>query len=182
MSTWNNIIKHFNFDKTQRLENLYHKLGDEGWDNLTKEIEDETNGRISSLFSDQVRGVRSAYNSNTIEEDFKNDCKIVNEIIKKYEKMIKRCLEINCLCNYEEETARHAVEDRYQDNDWYVLRYDTKTTEYYNEIVFMTFDKALAKFKRTKPTHENERVELMFAPEQSDPEYFDNIVVKYKTL
>lgn len=179
MSTWNNCIKRFDNNKVVRLEHLFYVLGQEGWDNLTKEIEDETDGRITTVFTDEVRGVKSRYNS---EDEFKTDLKLVNTILKKYEKMVKRGLEINCLCNYEEETAHHALEDRYQDKDWYVLRYDTETTEYYNEIVFQTFDEALKKFNRTKPTHKNERVELMFAPTEDDTEYFDNIVVKYKTL
>ncbi len=179
MSTWFNYVKRFDSKKVVRLEHLYYVLGQEGWTNLEDEVKDETNGRITSVFTDEVRGTKSSYNS---EDEFIADLKLVNTIIKKYEKMVKRSLEIKCLDNYEEETAHHAVEDRYQDKDWYVLRYDTETTEYYNEIVFQTFDEALKKFKKTKPTHKNERVELMFAPTEDDPEYFDNIVVKYKTL
>ena len=101
MSTWNNCIKRFDNKKVERLEHLFYVLGQEGWDNLTKEIEDETDGRISTVFTDEVRGIKSRYNS---ENEFTADLKLVNTIIKKYEKMIKRSLEINCLCNYEEET------------------------------------------------------------------------------
>ena len=63
MSTWNNCIKRFDNNKVIRLEHLFYVLGQEGWDNLTKEIEDETDGRITTVFTDEVRGVKSRYNS-----------------------------------------------------------------------------------------------------------------------
>jgi hypothetical protein len=66
--------------------------------------------------------------------------------------------------------------------DWYVLKYDVKTTEYNNEIVFKTLDEAVKEFSETEPSYADERIELIFAPEMDDPDYGDNVVINYKTL
>ena len=76
--------------------------------------------------------------------------------------------------------AKAAVKARANVNDWYVLKYDTETTAYNNEIVFKTLDEAVKEFKETEPSYKNERVELMFAPEDGDPDFGDNVVVNYK--
>lgn len=74
------------------------------------------------------------------------------------------------------EIIQEEIKKHPKTKQWYVLRYDVKTTEYKNEIVFKTYKQALKEFKNTMPHDENERVELMFAPKNGD-----NIVAIYKT-
>jgi hypothetical protein len=76
--------------------------------------------------------------------------------------------------------AKAAVKARAEVKDWYVLKYDTETTAYNNEIVFKTLDEAVKEFSETEPSYKNERVELIFAPEDGDPDFGDNVVVNYK--
>ena len=66
--------------------------------------------------------------------------------------------------------------------DWYVLKYDTVTTEYNNLIVFKTFADAYEEFRKTKPSYKNERIELMFAPDANDHKlgFEENSVACYK--
>jgi len=83
-------------------------------------------------------------------------------------------------CKTDKQIAKAAVKERANVKDWYVLKYDTETTEYNNEIVFKTLDEAVKEFNETEPSYKNERVELMFAPEDGDPDFGDNVVVNYK--
>ena len=55
-----------------------------------------------------------------------------------------------------------------------------KTTSYNNEIVFKTFKEACEEFEQTEPSYADERVELMFSPQQGDKEFSDNILIKFK--
>ena len=66
-------------------------------------------------------------------------------------------------------------------NDWYVLRFDMKTTDYNNNIVFQNYQDAFEKFKGFEPRYKEERIELIFAPTEDDKTYKDNelIIVKY---
>jgi len=85
-------------------------------------------------------------------------------------------------CKTDKQIAEAAVKERADVKDWYVLKYDTKTTEYNNEIVFKTLDEAVKEFSETEPSYADERIELIFAPEIDDPDYGDNVVINYKTL
>ena len=75
-----------------------------------------------------------------------------------------------------------AISERGDEKDWYVLKYDVKTTKYNNEIVFKTLDEADEEWKKTEPSYLGERIELIFSPKENDPEFKDNILIKYKTL
>lgn len=75
-----------------------------------------------------------------------------------------------------------AITERGNEKDWYMLKYDVKTTEYNNDIVFKTLDEANEEWKKTKPSYPDERIELIFAPTQDDPKFKDNVLVKYKML
>ena len=44
----------------------------------------------------------------------------------------------------------------------------------------MEYNQALLKFNETEASYEDERIELIFAPEEGDPTFGDNIVVMYK--
>jgi hypothetical protein len=93
-------------------------------------------------------------------------------------------IEIKTLGNdkTDKKIARAAVKARANAKDWYVLKYDTKTTDYNNEIIFKTLDEAVKEFSETEPSYADERVELMFAPEDGDPDFGDNVVINYKTF
>ena len=84
--------------------------------------------------------------------------------------------------NKDLEIVREAILKRADYKDWYVLRYNLKTTEYNNEIVFKTYNEAVEEFKNSLPNNEDERVELIFAPEKNDKEFFDNILIAHKTI
>lgn len=75
-----------------------------------------------------------------------------------------------------------AISERADKKDWYVLKYDVKTTEYNNEIVFKNLDEAEEEWRKTKPSYRDERIELIFSPEENDPEFGENLLIKYKTL
>lgn len=75
-----------------------------------------------------------------------------------------------------------AISERADKKDWYILKYDVKTTEYNNEIVFKTLDEAEEEWKKTEPSYKDERIELIFSPEENDPEFGENLLIKYKTL
>ena len=75
-----------------------------------------------------------------------------------------------------------AVLERADKKDWYVLKYDVETTEYNNEIVFKTLDEAEEEWKKAEPSYQDERIELIFSPEENDPEFGNNLLIKYKTL
>ena len=77
--------------------------------------------------------------------------------------------------------ALAAITERANAKDWYVLLYNMETTEYDNEIVFMTLDEAYEEFAKHTASYDNQRVEIMFAPEDGDQEFSDNCVVKFKT-
>jgi hypothetical protein len=75
-----------------------------------------------------------------------------------------------------------AIKDRRNNLDWYVLHYNTKTTEYMNEIEFMNYDDALEKFINEKPYSSDDRVELIFSPTEDDETYENNLVIDTKCL
>lgn len=81
-----------------------------------------------------------------------------------------------------QKNVAEAILNRANCKDWYVLKYDLKTTAYNNEIVFKTLKEAEEEFENTQPSYEGERIEIIFSPEESDEEFFDNKLVKCKTL
>ena len=87
---------------------------------------------------------------------------------------------VKTLDSGDEEYARDAIKNRSEHIDWYVLHYDVDTGDYLNEIEFSNLADAWELFKGEKPYTINDRVELVFAPEFNDEEFFDNIVVNYK--
>ena len=91
-------------------------------------------------------------------------------------------MEIKALNHYEQSTAESAVESRADKLNWYVLKYDTVSTEYNNTIEFKTLSDAWEEFQRTDSSYPNERIELIFSPYEDDDEFGDNIVVNYKTF
>ncbi len=75
------------------------------------------------------------------------------------------------------------IENRGEHKDFYVLRYDVKTTAYNNEIEFKNFDDAYEEYEQTSSNYPDERIELIFAPVMNDQEYFDNeLLVSKMTL
>ena len=83
--------------------------------------------------------------------------------------------------NPSNEDVNEILKLRQHSDVFYVLVYDIKTTQYKNEMEFMTFEKANKKFLNTK-AGEGERVELMFAPEHTDSLFKDNVVIMSKEL
>lgn len=72
------------------------------------------------------------------------------------------------------------IDKRSQHKDFYVLHYNMVTTEYLNDIVFMTYDEAKALYEQSKSISVEDRVELIFAPADNDVEFSDNIVLESK--
>ena len=89
-------------------------------------------------------------------------------------------VEVKPLSPNDEEYVRDAIRNRSEHFDWYVLHYDTETTDYLNDIEFSNLKDAWEKFKGEEPMSKSDRVELIFAPEFSDDEFEDNVVVTYK--
>lgn len=91
-------------------------------------------------------------------------------------------MNINVLSNLDADrsSAIQAVQSRANEKDWYVLKYDVKTTDYNNRIVFKTMGEAWREFLETESSYPEERIELIFSPQVDDPEFGDNIVVDYK--
>ncbi len=56
--------------------------------------------------------------------------------------------------------------------EFYVLHYNTKTSEYGNEIVFKHFENAMHIYREEKPHNGDDRVELVYSPIKGD-----NIVI-----
>ena len=92
----------------------------------------------------------------------------------------KHKIELNPLNDYELTAINYALQQRGLNLDWYVLRYDTQTTEYNNEIVFKDIIEAYEEFLNTEPNYPNERIELIFAPGDEDEEFGENMVINYK--
>lgn len=74
------------------------------------------------------------------------------------------------------------IESRKNKLDFYVLIYNTKTTEYLNDIVFQNYEEALKKFNATNTNDVDVVVEIIFSPKENDEEYFDNVVIRRKLL
>ena len=91
-------------------------------------------------------------------------------------------MNINVLTNLDvdHKEAIQAVQSRADEKDWYVLKYDMCTTDYNNKIVFKTLGKAWQEFLKTESSYPEERIELIFSPQDDDPDFGDNIVVNYK--
>lgn len=84
------------------------------------------------------------------------------------------------ICNVRNKEVMAALNKRYNEKDWYVLRYDANTTEYHNEIVFKNLYEAYEEFKKTEPFYKNEIVELIFSPQNNDLEFGENLIVNQK--
>jgi len=91
-------------------------------------------------------------------------------------------MNINVLSNLDIDRASaiQAVQSRADEKDWYVLKYDMHTTDYNNQIVFKTMGEAWKEFLETESSYPEERIELIFSPQDDDPDFEDNIVVNYK--
>jgi hypothetical protein len=91
-------------------------------------------------------------------------------------------MNINVLTNLDvdHKEAIQAVQSRADEKDWYVLKYDMHTTDYNNPIVFKTMGDAWKEFLETESSYPEERIELIFSPQDDDPDFEDNIVVNYK--
>lgn len=91
-------------------------------------------------------------------------------------------MNINVLSNLDIDCTRaiKAVQSRADEKDWYVLKYDMCTTDYNNQIVFKTMGDAWKEFLETESSYPEERIELIFSPQEDDPDFGDNIVVNYK--
>ena len=76
--------------------------------------------------------------------------------------------------------AESAIKSRRDDNCWYVLHYNTQNTFYLNKIEFLSLREAVALFLGSEPLSAEDRIELMFAPEDDDEIFGDNIVVAWK--
>lgn len=72
------------------------------------------------------------------------------------------------------------IENRKNELDWYVLKYDLKTTDYNNDIVFKTYEEALKEFNQTKSSYKDEKIEIIFSPQEDDPLYYDNELILEK--
>ena len=64
------------------------------------------------------------------------------------------------------------------DNEFYVLHYDVETSDYLNEIVFTDLKTAVAIFEGSTQINENDRIELIFSPD--DEEFGENVVMAWK--
>lgn len=73
------------------------------------------------------------------------------------------------------------INTRQSELEWYVLHFNVLTTDYENEIIFTTYEEALAKFLKAKPYHCYDRIELIYSPMD---QIKDNVVVfsKQQTL
>ena len=89
-------------------------------------------------------------------------------------------MNINVLTNLDHKEAIQAIQSRADEKDWYVLKYDMHTTDYNNQIVFKTLSEAWEEFIETESSYPEERIELIFSPQDDDPDFGDNIVVNYK--
>jgi hypothetical protein len=91
-------------------------------------------------------------------------------------------MNINVLTNLDvdHKEAMKAIQSRADEKDWYVLKYDMCTTDYNNKIVFKTLGEAWQEFQETESSYPEERIELIFSPQDDDPDFGDNIVVNYK--
>lgn len=77
----------------------------------------------------------------------------------------------------DKEILEDAIKNEPDVKQWYVLKYNMSNGAYNNEIVIKTHEEALVEFNQTFPRDENERIELMFTPDDGD-----NIVAFVKTL
>ena len=101
----------------------------------------------------------------------------LNEILKtNFDYKKQMFLNISELTDIEE-----AVELRGNKPDWYILHYDIKTGEYEDDFNFKPLNEAIEEFKNAKHKNSNDRIELIFAPEDDDEEFGDNILVLIKT-
>ena len=91
-------------------------------------------------------------------------------------------MNINVLTNLDvdHKEAMEAIQSRADEKDWYVLKYDMCTTDYNNQIIFKTLGEAWQEFQETESSYPEERIELIFSPQDDDPDFGDNIVVNYK--
>lgn len=75
---------------------------------------------------------------------------------------------------------KQIINERGNELDFYVLVYNVKTTEYLNDIVFQTYQKALKKFYVTSNENQDVVVELIFSPQMGDKTYCDNVIIMRK--
>ena len=79
-----------------------------------------------------------------------------------------------------ENELKQIINERGNELDFYVLIYNTKTTEYLNDIFFQTYQEALEKFYVTNAENQDVVVELIFSPQKNDKMYCDNVIIMRK--
>lgn len=78
-----------------------------------------------------------------------------------------------------EVNLEHGLAERYafchctENNEWYVLIYNTKTTEYLNDIVCKPYIDAMIEYGLTEPTSPDIAVEVIYSPDPDNKEYID---------
>lgn len=77
---------------------------------------------------------------------------------------------------------KEIIKKRGNELDFYVLIYNTKTTEYLNDIIFQNYEEALKKFYATNANDVDVVVEIMFSPQKDDEEYYDNVLIMRKGM
>ena len=103
---------------------------------------------------------------------------------------VKECLEeifddnvvnfkYNPFNNEDMEYVKEIIKTRADnDNEFYVLHYDVENSDYLNEIVFTDLKTAVAIFEGSTQINNNDRIELIFSPD--DDEFGDNVVMAWK--
>lgn len=81
-----------------------------------------------------------------------------------------------------EDKKKEIIKERGKELDFYVLIYNTKTTDYLNSIEFQTYEDALKKFYITNTNNIDVVVEIMFSPQKDDEKYYDNVVIMKKEM
>ena len=94
MSTWNNRIRRFSAKRQEKNDLLYaalikNKKVVDAWEEVGEMAYEETEGRIVSVFTDEIRGILNLSSSVYVsQEQFNKDCrkvyKILDNLYKKY--------------------------------------------------------------------------------------------------
>lgn len=167
-------VRAVNYSRVERYDTRYSAIPveKEGWIKYWKE-------HIEYMY--EVKVEVKDYQIRYVKEEDDPD-EMTQEELEEFVHTVKKVFskEMKTLCQSDAPLAKLAIEKRANHKDWYVLKYDVKTTAYNNEIEFMEYGQALLKFNETEASYEDERIELIFAPEEGDPTFGDNIVVMYK--
>ena len=80
---------------------------------------------------------------------------------------------------------RYALDYCKENNEWYVLIYNTKTTEYLNDIICKPYEDAMTEYELTEPSSSDVVVEVIYSPDLNNKAYIDkfgeeNIIIAKK--